>query len=86
MVASTWKWTTPYTCLGFNDSESKLYNNLEFCEENDHKHLKYIVIYKAKQFVMKKSFKTSLHILEDNASGVQVSNIELVSLNFFIIW
>ena len=54
----------------------KLHNNFEFCEEKFHKHWNNILIYKAKQFMMTKQFKESLHILEDGASGRQVDDIK----------
>ena len=54
----------------------KIYTNFEFCEkEEDLKHLKNTLIYKASNHVDKKKIKIkkhNLHILEDNASGVQV--------------
>ena len=38
----------------FNESDSKLYTNFEYCEEVNHKHFTNMLIYKAKQFRMKK--------------------------------
>ena len=56
-------------------SDLKLYTNFEFCEGKIHAHFKNIPIYKAKQIMMIKIIsKKSLHILEDNTSGVQVSD------------
>ena len=37
---------------------------------------KKILIYKAKQFMMTKNLRKGLNILEDDASGVQVGDIE----------
>ena len=62
----------------FNESDSKLYNNFEFCEEKYHRHFKNILIYKAKKIRWQKDFKKNLHILEDGANGVQVGDIEQV--------
>ena len=62
-----------------SESDSKLYTNFEFCEERNHRHF-------SKYWSTKPSnlwnvfFKKSLHILEDGASGVQVGNIEQVSV------
>ncbi len=39
------------------------------------------MIYKAKQFMMTKNLRKGLNILEDDASGVQVGDIEQV-----IVW
>ena len=63
----------------FNESHSKPYTNFEFCEDKNHQHVKIILVYKAKQITMtKNNSKKSLHILEDNTSGVQVGDIEQV--------
>ena len=60
----------------FSESDSKLYTNFEFCEEKNHRDIKNIPIYKAKQIVMtKKNSKKNLHIFEGGASGVQVGDI-----------
>lgn len=40
MGASTIKWTTLNPWLEFNESDSKLYINFEFCEEKNQRHLK----------------------------------------------
>ena len=66
----------PYPCLVFNESDSKLYTNIEFCEEGNHRHFKNILIYNDDTKVSKES----LHILEDGASGVQVGDIEQVTI------
>ena len=62
MGASTVKWTTPDPCLAFRESVSKLYTNFEFCEENNHRHIKNILIYKAKQSIMTKQIPRKVHI------------------------
>ena len=62
----------------FNESDSKLYTNFEYCEEVNHKHFTNMLIYKAKQFRMEKNPQQNLHILEDGASHVQVGDIEQV--------
>jgi hypothetical protein len=51
------KWITPNPCLVLSESDSKLYTNLEWCEEKNHRHIKRILIYKAKQYMMKKNPK-----------------------------
>ena len=71
-------WIALDPCLELSESDSKLYTDLEFCEEKNHRHFKTIMIYKAKQFMMGKNSKKSLHILEDGTSGVQVGDIEQV--------
>ena len=49
------KWTAPDPCLVLSESGSILCTNFEFCEEKNHRHLKNILIYKAKQFIMTKT-------------------------------
>ena len=51
----------------------KLYTDFEFCEEENHRHLRNIMMYKARQIMM-----TVLHILEDGTSDVQVGDIKRV--------
>jgi hypothetical protein len=72
--ASTVKWTAPNPYLVFNEGDSKLYTNFVVREEKNHRHFKNILIYKLSQanYDDQKNLKESLHILEDNASGVQV--------------
>jgi hypothetical protein len=62
----------------FSESNSELYTDFKFCEEKKHRHIKNILIYKAKQIMLSKHSKKSLHILDDNASVVQVGYIEQV--------
>ena len=80
MGASTVKWTCPDPCLELSESDSKLYTNFNFCEEKTID-IKKILIYKAIQFMMTKkrkiSKKSSLN-LENDASGVQVGDIEQI--------
>lgn len=52
--ASIVKWTTLDPCLGSSQSDSKLYSNLELCEEKVHRHSLELMIYKAKQLIMAK--------------------------------
>ena len=60
MGVSMVKWTTLDPCLGLNESDPKLYTNVEFYEIEIHKHLENICIYKAKQFMFtKKQFQTT---------------------------
>ena len=70
--ASTSKYWTPSHCIVLRESDSKLYTDFEFCEGKNHKYLKNTLIYKANQFILIKKIEDSLHILENNASGVQV--------------
>jgi hypothetical protein len=73
------KWTAPDPNLVFNESNSKLYTNFEFCEGKNHRHFKNIPIYKAKPIMMtKKNSKKIMRIFEGGASGVQVGDIEQV--------
>lgn len=52
---------------------SDIYTNFESCEEKKSQILKRILIYKSKgSMVTKRKVKKSLHILEGNASGMQV--------------
>ena len=46
------KYTTSLSCICLSESGSKLYINFEFCEGKNHKKLKSILIYKAKQFML----------------------------------
>ena len=61
-----------------SESNSILYIKFEFCEEKNQWHIKFMLIYKAKQLWWQKNSKKNLHILEDGASGVQVGDIEQV--------
>ena len=54
---------------------------LNFVKKKNHRHFKYIVIYKAKKIMMTKKSKKNLHILEDGTSGVQVGDIEQVTVS-----
>ena len=73
MDTSTVKYTTPLSCMSLSESDSKLYNNFELCEGKNHKHSETILIHKAKIFFNKLFLKISLHVIEDNASSVQVN-------------
>ena len=53
MGASTVEWTTHDPCMVLSESESILCIIFEFCEEKNHKHLRNILIYKVKKFIMK---------------------------------
>ena len=65
----------------FNENDSKLSNNFEFCEEIKHIHLKnHIDLQSQANDDDKKDSKKSLHILEDGSRGVQVGDIEQVSV------
>ena len=80
------QWTNLDPCLVFNESDSKLYTKFEFCEEKNHRQIKNILIYKLSQanFDDKRNSKRSLHIWEDNASGVQLAGIEqMIVQNMF---
>ena len=77
MGASTMKYTTPSSCMSLRESDSKLYNNFEFYEGKYQKHLENTLIYKAKNFFDNLFLKKSLHILEDNASSVQVDILSM---------
>ena len=46
----------------FSESGLKLYTNFEFCEEKNHKHLKDILIYKAKQFILTRTIPIKIYI------------------------
>ena len=70
------KYTTPLPCIVLSESDSNLYTNFEFCEgkiitiENT-------LIYKAKQFVLGKNIKNSVHDLEDGGANVQVDILNM---------
>ena len=82
-VASTVKWTTFDPCSGLSESDLKLYTNFEFYEVEIHKHLENICIYKAKQYMFTNFFfKQCISILEDSASGEQVSDIEKIIVKY----
>ena len=66
------------TYLVFGESDSKLYTNFELCEERNHRHFKNMMVYKTKQIMVTKKIQENLNILEDDASGVQVGDVEQV--------
>ena len=78
MGASTVKWIAPDPCPILNQSGSKLYTNFKFCEENNHNLFRNILIYKAKQFMTTNQFQEKCTYFRDDASGVQVGDIEHV--------
>ena len=51
------KHTTPLPCIDLSGSDSKLYNDFEFCEGKNHKHLKNTLVYKGEQFILTKRFQ-----------------------------
>ena len=71
------KWTTLEPCIVLRERDSKLYTNFEFVKEKNHTFLEHIDLQSQIIYVEKKSIWI-LHILKDNASGVQVSDIEQV--------
>ena len=72
------KYTTPLSCKGLSESDSKLYTNFEFGEGKNHKRLKNTLIYKTKQFLLTICFlKKNLHILENGANNVQVDLLNM---------
>jgi hypothetical protein len=60
---------------------------LSFVKEKVHRHSKSILIYAAKQSMITKTISRKIsHILEDNASGVQVGDMKQVTIqNLFEI-
>ena len=50
-------WKIPEPWLGLRENGPKLYTNFEFCEEEFHKLFENILIYKAMQFILTKSFQ-----------------------------
>ena len=80
MVASTVQWITPDPCLVLSESDSILYADFKYCEENNHRHSKrtYWSTKPSNLGWQKSNSKKNLHILGDGASGVQVSDIEQV--------
>ena len=62
MGVSTVKWTTHDPCLVLSEGDSILCTNVEFCEENNDRHFKDILIYKAKQFMMTNTNPRKVHI------------------------
>ena len=75
------EWRAPDSCLVLSESDSKLYTNCEFCEENNHRHSKNILIHKSQAiYDDKNNSKKSLHIFRRRckwcASSVQVDNVE----------
>ena len=73
--ASTVKWTTHDPWLVLSESGSKLYTDFEFCKEENHRHYRNILIYKAKQFRMTKTIPRKVYIFY-GTSGVQLGDIE----------
>jgi hypothetical protein len=79
--ASTVNWTTLDPCLVFNESVSKSYTNFGFCEEKKTQTFQeHIDLQSQANYDDKKYSKKSLHILEDGASGVQVGDIEQMTI------
>ena len=85
--ASMVKWTALDPCSGLSESDPKLYTNFDLYEIKIHKRLESIWIYKAKRFKFtQNNFKQRICILEDNASGEQVGDIEkIIVKNLFKI-
>jgi hypothetical protein len=50
------KWTSLDPCTCLSESDSKVYNNFEFCEQFNN-----ILIYKAKHFMLRKQFIFKKH-------------------------
>ena len=46
----------------FSESDSKLYTNFEFCEEENHTRFKNNLIYKAKQIMMTKTIPRKVYV------------------------
>ena len=68
-----------------SESDSILYNNFEFCEGKNHRHCKkHINLQSQAVYDDKKNSKKNLHILENGASGVQVGDIEQMTVFFFL--
>ena len=66
-----------------SESDPKLYTNFEFLWRKNHRHWKNILIYNAMAHAIyddKNNSKKIVHILEDNASVVQVCDIEQVTI------
>ena len=71
--ANTVKWTTIDPCIDLSGNYSKLDTSFEIYGKKNHKHLEYILIYKANlywNFFLVKN----VHKLEDGASGVQLGD------------
>ena len=60
-----------------SERDSKLYNKSEFCEQKNHRHLKKIMIYKAKRLMMTKKIPIKVYIFQKT---VQVDEIEQVTI------
>ena len=75
--ASTEKVDNLWSRMVFNEGDSNLYTNFEFCDEINHRHFKNILIYKAKQMLMTKWFREKSTYFR---SGVQVNDIEHVTV------
>ena len=75
-------------CLGSSESVSKLYTNFEFfLKINTYNTQKHIDLWSQTIDDDKINTKKSLHVLEDNASVVQVGDIEqIIVLNLFKMW
>ena len=77
MGASMVKWIAPNRCLMLSESVSKLYTNLNLVVKKNHRHFrKHIDLQGQAIYDDKNNSKKSLHILTDDASGVQVGDVE----------
>ncbi len=54
------KWTSLDPYLECNESDSQLYTHFEFCEERNHRDLKNMPSYEAREFMMTKKFQEKL--------------------------
>jgi hypothetical protein len=50
--SSTVKGMALDSCLVFNEGDSKLYTNIEFCEEKNHRQFENILYHKAKEIML----------------------------------
>ena len=74
---STVKYTIALSYIDLIESNLKIYTNFEFYKVKNHKHMKNMLSYKAKQFMLIRKLKKSQQILEDGASSVQIGILNM---------
>ena len=79
--ASISKCTTPDPCPMLSRSDSKLYTNFEFCKEKTINIYKTYWSRKPINLWLQTKFQERFTYLEDATSGVQVGDIEQVTLS-----
>ena len=67
-MAQAWSYTSPLPCTSLNESNSILNPNFDFCEGNNHNHLKEHIDLQSQAIYVDKKNPRKTYILEDGAS------------------